>query len=372
MENKAPNTNNQNIEFETPELEVDQKITKKAQSIGVILFVLIALIIASFSFISKQKSQKIPVEEKKDTKVGTQINTDKLSFSEDNEPQPTPKTENTQTSNQEKTNQKTQDPFSTQEEKLKFRPKVYKSSSAFLINSNSNANIQNDKNRTRSWEEQAREEKEYSNGIFNAKNAHKLNFNPSLLLAKGTYIGCSLNTKLVSTIKGGISCTVSEDVYSEDGVTLLIEKGSKISGYFQSGQMSNGVNRIFVLWQEIRTPNHINIPVFSGASDALGGSGIEGYVDHHWLERFGGAVLISMIDDAFNYLANGRRNDGNGNSNYDYTQNTRQNTQQMATEVLKEFIKIQPTLYKNQGDLVGVYVNRDIDFSGVYRLKVRQ
>ena len=120
MENKAPNTNNQNIEFETPELEVDQKITKKAQLIGVILFVFIALIIAGFSFISKQKSQKIPVEEKKDTKVGTQINTDKLSFSEDNEPQPTPKTENTQTSNQEKTNQKTQDPFSTQEEKLKF------------------------------------------------------------------------------------------------------------------------------------------------------------------------------------------------------------------------------------------------------------
>lgn len=366
MENKE--TNNENIKLEAPDLEVDEKANKKMQLFGVVIFICIALIIASFSFVSKQKSQETPVEEKKDTKVGTQINNDKLSFSEDEKIQEDPKIQNTQSSNQEKDTK--QNPFNEQEEKLKFKPKVYKSSSSFLISSNNNANIQNDKNRTRSWEEQAREEKEYSNGVFNAKNAHKLNFNPSLLLAKGTYIGCSLNTKLVSTIKGGISCTVSEDVYSEDGVTLLIEKGSKISGYFQSGQMSNGVNRIFVLWQEIRTPNHINIPVFSGASDALGGSGIQGYVDHHWLERFGGAVLISMIDDAFNYLANGRRNDGNGN--YDYTQSTRENTQEMATEVLKEFIKIEPTLYKNQGDLVGVYVNRDIDFSGVYKLKVRQ
>ena len=43
----------------------------------------------------------------------------------------------------------------------------------------------------------------------------------------------------------------------------------------------------------------------------------------------------------------------------------------MATKVIEEFIKIKPTLYKNQGELVGVYVNRDIDFSKVYRLRVK-
>ena len=40
----------------------------------------------------------------------------------------------------------------------------------------------------------------------------------------------------------------------------------------------------------------------------------------------------------------------------------------MANTALEKFINIEPTLYKNQGDIVGVYVNRDIDFSKVYRL----
>ena len=129
--------------------------------------------------------------------------------------------------------------------------------------------------------------------------------------------------------------------------------------------MNDGLDRIFVVWQEIRTPNNINIPVFSGASDSLGASGIEGWVDHHWLERFGSAILLSVIDDALNVTVNGKR----GSSNIDYTENSRETTRNMADTALQKFINIQPTLYKNQGDLVGVYVNRDIDFSKVYKLK---
>lgn len=361
MENK-----NQDVKLETPELDIDEKGSKKLQLIGIVVFIIIALVIAGLSFLSKKKEGQ--VENKKDTKIGTQLNNKDLKYTQDLPAEPKPVVVDNPVK-EEKKEPETPNPFKQTEQAPKFSPKVFKSSGSFLIGSSGSASSGSDVNRTRSWKEQAEEEKGYSSGVFNAKSAHKLDFNPSLFLSKGTYIGCSLNTKLVSTIKGGISCTVSEDVYSEDGVTLLIEKGSKISGFFQSGQMENGMNRIFVLWQEIRTPNHINIPVFSGASDALGASGMEGYVDNHWLERFGGAVLISVIDDVFNYLANGKRDKQNGN--YDYTQSTRENTQEMATKVIEEFIKIKPTLYKNQGELVGVYVNRDIDFSQVYRLRVK-
>ena len=44
----------------------------------------------------------------------------------------------------------------------------------------------------------------------------------------------------------------------------------------------------------------------------------------------------------------------------------------MANTALEKFINIQPTLYKNHGDIVGVYVNRDIDFSKVYKLNVKR
>lgn len=355
----------ENIQLEAPAFEDEKEGNKKLQFIAICVFIIIAGLIAGFSFLGNKKEAK--KEEQAETKIGTNIKNNKFEYSED---LPPVVVENPFAKNEEPLKEEKTDPFKAEQETPKFSPKVFKSSGSFMIASNGSSARAGDQNYTRSWDEQSNEEQGYTNtGVFSARSARKLEFNPSLFLAKGAYIGCSLNTKLVSTIKGGISCTVSEDIYSQNGVTLLIEKGSKISGFFQSGQMENGMNRIFVVWQEIRTPNNVNIPVFSGASDALGGSGIEGYVDNHWLERFGGAVLISVIDDVFNWAANGKRS--KEGQNYDYTQSTRENTQQMATKVIEEFIKIKPTLYKNQGELVGVYVNRDIDFSKVYRLRVK-
>lgn len=204
--------------------------------------------------------------------------------------------------------------------------------------------------------------------IFSPQIAKKSKYNPNLLLSKGTYIGCSLNTRVVSTIAGGISCTISQNVYSSNGNVLLIERGSIVTGYFNSGQLKNGMNRIFVTWQEIKTPKNIIIPVYSGASDELGGSGMVGEVDNHYLERFGASILLSVIDDAFNVLLNGGTGT-RGNKNTDYTESTGETTKEMASIALEKFINIEPTLYKNQGDLVGIYVNKDIDFSKVYSLK---
>ena len=203
--------------------------------------------------------------------------------------------------------------------------------------------------------------------VFTPTAAKLSEFNQNLLLPKGTYIGCALRTRLVSSIKGGIACIVSNDVYSANGNTLLIEKGSTITGTFNSGQLDDGMDRLFVIWQEIRTPNNIIIPVYSGATDELGASGMQGWVDHHYLKRFGSAILLSMIDDAMAILADRMSRNNNNNNYYNYTENTRDNVSNIADTALKKMIDIKPTLYKNQGDLVGVYVNRDIDFSKVYK-----
>ncbi|WP_270980774.1 TrbI/VirB10 family protein, partial [Campylobacter upsaliensis] len=158
-------------------------------------------------------------------------------------------------------------------------------------------------------------------------------------------------------------------VYSANGNTLLIEKGSTITGTFNAGQMDDGMDRLFVIWQEIRTPNNIIIPVYSGATDELGASGMQGWVDHHYLKRFGSAILLSMIDDGMAILADQlSKNNKNGNNYYNYSENTRENVGEIANTALEKMIDIKPTLYKNHGDLVGVYVNRDIDFSKVYKL----
>lgn len=209
---------------------------------------------------------------------------------------------------------------------------------------------------------------EFTGDIFTPTIAKVSQFDQNLLLPKGTYIGCALKTRLVSSIKGGIACIVSNDVYSANGNTLLIEKGSTITGTFNTGQMDDGMDRLFVIWQEIRTPNNIIIPVYSGATDELGASGVQGWVDHHYLKRFGSAVLLSMIDDSLAILADQITGKDNKNNYVNYTENTRDSAKEIANTALEKMIDIKPTLYKNQGDLVGVYVNRDIDFSKVYKL----
>lgn len=361
------------IAYEQPEIENEPN--RKMMVTAIMGLCLVVLVMVGLSFLNKNKEVGETVKSQVQ-QIGTDVKSKNFELSQEqkteqrnfNEFSGVPATQ--QQANAQEAQKA--DPLSlnpAMPHKPTFTPKVFKTSGSLAIaTSSSQKNEIYTPDQNISWKEQARkfeEEKEYEGDTYTPKVATKDKFNPSLLLQKGTYIGCSLNTRLVSQIKGGISCTTSENIYSKDGVTLLIEKGSKIFGSFRSGEMNDGINRIFVVWSEIRTPNNINIPVQSGASDELGGSGMQGYVDHQWMKRFGASILLSMIDDVFNYAANGKRD-----NSYDYSENTRDATQQMANTALEEFIKIKPVLYRNQGDIVGVYVNRDIDFSKVYKLKV--
>lgn len=212
----------------------------------------------------------------------------------------------------------------------------------------------------------------YIGDTFTPSVAKMNQFNPDFLLPKGSYIGCSLDTRFVSSLSGSTSCTVSQNIYSSNGNVLLIEKGSKLFGTFKGGDANDGSSRYFVIWQEIRTPNHLRIPLNSGASDELGAAGLEGEIDHKWIMRFGSSILLSAVDDVFNVLAWKLTNKNGGSNNInqiDYTENTRENASNIANIALEKFINIKPTIYKQHGDLVGAYVNRDIDFSKVYKLK---
>ncbi|MDR1007486.1 MAG: type IV secretion system protein VirB10 [Campylobacteraceae bacterium] len=198
--------------------------------------------------------------------------------------------------------------------------------------------------------------------------AKKSTINPNLSLDKGTFIPCVLKTQIISTVAGNVACIITDDIYSSAGTVLLIEKGSTVQGVFKKGEMKLGVERLYVIWEEIKTPKRVIININSGATDPLGGSGIEGYVDNHWMTRFGSAIMLSMIDDALSFALGRARNDIDAESAYYYTEGTRSTSLAMAETVLQQTINIPPTLYKNHGDIVGIYVNKDVDFSQVYKL----
>ena len=191
---------------------------------------------------------------------------------------------------------------------------------------------------------------------------------PNLSLAKGSYLECTMVTRIVSSHTGNVECMISEDIYSTNGRTLLMEKGSVVTGHYAGGKMENGIDRLFVVWDEIRTPNNVVINIASQAVGKLGATGVGGDVDNHWMMRFGAATLVSMIDIGAEY-ARSKINNQSGDTYINYG-SAGKDVQNMSSIALKQFINIRPTFYKNHGDVVGIFVEKDVDFSKVYRLKI--
>lgn len=187
--------------------------------------------------------------------------------------------------------------------------------------------------------------------------------NRNFVVAMGSSIPCVLETAMSSDQPGFTSCVINRDVLSDNGRVVLMEKGTQVVGEYRGG-LQRGQKRLFVLWNRAKTPNGVIVTLASPATDALGRAGVNGYVDTHWWERFGSALLLSIVGDATSY-ANSRLR----NSDVD-AENTTNAGQQAAAIAVEQSINIPPTLNKNQGELVSIFVARDLDFSGVYGLRV--
>jgi type IV secretion system protein VirB10 len=183
-----------------------------------------------------------------------------------------------------------------------------------------------------------------------------------LLLPKGAFIDCTLETAIDSTLPGMTTCVMATDAFGVDGQVVLMERGTKLIGETR-GQVQQGSARVFVLWTEARTPRGVIVPLDSPGADELGRSGLPGTVNNHFWQRFGAAILVSVIDGAVQGAVQSARG-GNGTVIVDPSA-----SQGVMTEVLKGTINIPPTVTKQQGDRIQVLVARDLDFRSVYELR---
>jgi type IV secretion system protein VirB10 len=183
-----------------------------------------------------------------------------------------------------------------------------------------------------------------------------------LLLPKGAFIDCTLETAIDSTLPGMTTCVMATDAFGVDGKVVLLERGTKLIGETR-GQVQQGAARIFVLWTEARTPAGVVVPLDSPGADELGRSGLPGEVNRHFWERFGAAMLVSVVDGAVQAAAQSSHG-GSGNVVVNPSA-----SQDVLTEILKNTINVPPTVVKRNGDRIQVLVARDVDFRSVYELR---
>lgn len=189
--------------------------------------------------------------------------------------------------------------------------------------------------------------------------------NRNFIIAMGTSIPCALETALSSDQPGFTSCVITRDVLSDNGRVVLMEKGTQVVGEYRGG-LRRGQNRLFVLWNRAKTPTGVIITLASPATDAIGRAGFDGYVDTHWWERFGSALLLSVVGDVATYAGQElQRSDVQA-------QGTTSAGKEAAAIAVEQSINIPPTLMKHQGSLVSIFVARDLDFSSIYGLRVTE
>lgn len=177
---------------------------------------------------------------------------------------------------------------------------------------------------------------------------------PSMTVTQGTVVQAVLESALDSNHPGFARAIVSRDVSSFDGTRVLIPKGSRLFGEYRS-DVNRGQNRALIQWHRLTRPDGSIIDVDSPSADPLGRAGVRGKVNSHFFERFGGAILQSVLDAGVQVTA---REASGGTVILALP-----NSSQVAPVVSPD--QIRPTIKVRQGTSVSVLVARDLDFSDV-------
>jgi type IV secretion system protein VirB10 len=192
--------------------------------------------------------------------------------------------------------------------------------------------------------------------------------NADALLVRGTYIRCVLETRIITDLPGFASCIVTEPVYSINGRSLLLPKGSKISGKY-AGEPTGP--RVAVVWDRVTTPNGIDMTMESPGVDNLGSSGHPGDYNAHWASKISSAIFISLVSDAFKYFGEKEGPEtqtvtsGGEVVTQPFESNTAKAVDRLANQAVAKSASRPATVTINQGTVVNIYVSKDVDFSDV-------
>ena len=195
-------------------------------------------------------------------------------------------------------------------------------------------------------------------------------FHVHYTIKKGTIFPCTPAQPISSSLPGPVRCTADQDVWSMDGTTILLPRGTQVNGTVERG-LTTGEERLFLVWTDALTPRPdlLAIPLDSPAADELGQTGAPGDVNDHLWKRIRTALLLSAVEFA-GTAGTAALQQGRNNTylNFNGVAGTANSLAQMA---FGRDLNIPPTLYRGPGQPLTVYVNHYIDLYRFYENRVR-
>lgn len=174
---------------------------------------------------------------------------------------------------------------------------------------------------------------------------------PKTTVTQGTLIPAILETAIDTDVPGYVRAIVSADVRSFDGSRVLVPRSSRLIGQYKSG-LQAGQKRAYVIWTRLIRPDGVSVNIASPAVTFSGETGLAGKVNSHFFERFGSAMLLSVIGGLSAIGGNaGVVIAGGGQS--------------AAAAAVGQTAQIGPTVRVRQGEPIRVFTAKDLDFSKV-------
>lgn len=173
--------------------------------------------------------------------------------------------------------------------------------------------------------------------------------NPATTVTQGTLIPAILETAIDTNVPGFVRAVVSQDVRSFDGKNVLVPRSSRLIGQYQSG-LQNGQKRAYVIWTRLIRPDGVSVNLQSPAVGFDGTTGLSGKVSSNFFQRFGSAMLLSVVSGLSAIGTGGASVVLGGGS-------------QAAAAAVQQDSQIGPTIRVRQGAPIRVFTARDLDFS---------
>lgn len=183
---------------------------------------------------------------------------------------------------------------------------------------------------------------------------------PSRTVLQGTLIEATLANAISSQLEGNVSATVSYDVWSMDMANVLIPRGSRLFGRYSSS-IDKGQRRIMVAWDRVVTPDGQSVELAAYGTDRIGRAGVTGRVNTHTLARFSAAAAVSIIGAAPAVLAAAIEEDRDDEISRETVEKIGTNASDTIGSIMKDYIDIPTTISVDQGAVVMVMVNADLE-----------
>lgn len=188
-------------------------------------------------------------------------------------------------------------------------------------------------------------------GVGGGTAQAKAMVNPQTTVTQGTLIPAILETAIDTNVPGFVRAVVSQDVRSFDGTKVLVPRSSRLIGQYQSG-LQNGQKRAYVIWTRLIRPDGASVNLQSPAVGFDGTTGLEGKVSSNFFQRFGSAMLLSVVG-GLSAIGTGGASVILGGGG------------QAAAAAAQQDSQIGPTIRIGLGAPIRVFTARDMDFSNV-------